>query len=108
MPTLRKFFKHFMPRLMGTSLTASRSYGPSHAIQQSEARSRKRRQYAQFPEEDDVDNELQVFSDDHVENGNESAASTSPIADARSSAGDTDNHSEKGIVQTKSFAIRYD
>lgn len=112
MPTLRKFFKHVAPTIMGGSSNKSTTYANSYAMNRSGAaalsRSRKKRsQYEHF----DDDNEMSVFpssptdgSDGKPGNG----ASVTVNADSNSATGEGDNHSEKAILQTKSFTVRYD
>lgn len=107
MPTLRKFFKHFAPKLLGGS-SSNPSYGASYAVQQgttAQSRARmQRRQYEQFPE----DNELQAYPADDDDDGKSKAQGfTANTIDIGAGEGD-DNHSEKAILQTKSFTIQYD
>ncbi|KAF4978722.1 hypothetical protein FZEAL_4942 [Fusarium zealandicum] len=70
LPTLRKFFKHFMPRFVGSSGGSGyggASYGQN---QQSNPLSRVRKgrsHYAQFPEDNGT--ELERFSNDDTKNG---------------------------------------
>lgn len=105
MPTLRKFFKHFAPKFMGGS-SSNPSYGNSYAVNPSTAaqsRARKqRRQYEQFEEED---NELQIFPN-QPETGKAPGYSATTVDVGN--GGDTDGHSEKAILQTKSFTVQYD
>ncbi len=104
MPTLRKFFKHFAPKLMGGS-SSNPSYGNSYAINPSTAaqsRARKqRRQYEKFPEEE---NEMQIFPQDDSGKGPGFTATTVDVG----TGAETDGHSEKAILQTKSFTVQYD
>jgi hypothetical protein len=104
MPTLRKFFKHFAPRIMGSSVT--NSYGHSYGHGQSTtamSRSRKpRRQYSQFHDEE---NELDTFRGDSPPGRNKDVATTSVTAEG---AAEGDAHSEKAILQTKSFTVQYE
>ncbi|TPX14011.1 uncharacterized protein E0L32_000405 [Thyridium curvatum] len=116
-PTLRKFFKHFAPKLMGSSNLSygrSHSYGPSaYANAQSGVgRQRKdRSQYEQFPDE----NEMRTFTSKTRE-GDKERGVTMATVDAGSMVDqDTDGHSDKAILhgdkaimQTTSFTVRYD
>lgn len=108
MPTLRKFFKHLMPRLMGSY--GSNSYGNTYGAQQSGggisaglSRGRKQRsQYSQFPEDDET--ELRQLSAEDIKNGGVvavHAASNSPD-------GQRDDHSERAILRKQSFTVQYD
>ncbi|KAI9150599.1 Efflux pump DEP3 [Paramyrothecium foliicola] len=71
MPTLRRFFKHFAPQLMGSSGTSqSNTYGAGYHNQQRSgtlSRVHKSRQYAQFSEEDAM--EMDRYSDDNNKMG---------------------------------------
>lgn len=115
MPTLRKFFKHFAPKMMGNSTGGSTGakYGPSkygysggdRRLESGPGTSRKmRRQYENFD-----DNEMAVF---HTR-GRDSGDNKMPIAcetniDAGSDKLAADNSSDKAILQTKTFDVRYD
>lgn len=115
MPTLRKFFKHFAPRVFGggsSSNPSYPSYGPAYAMGRSgvaESRARKQRKhYEQFPEA----NEMATFNSGSgsQENITKEAAATSVTVDANTTEerAETDAHSDKAILQTKSFTVRYD
>ncbi|KAM9881126.1 hypothetical protein VDGL01_04752 [Verticillium dahliae] len=109
MPTLRKFFRHFAPRLMGGDSTSDPSYARKYAGQPRSAdglsRSRKQRnQYEAFD-----DNEMQTFSSSNRDKDNNILGDTHVTVDAGSQSGvEPDNHSEKAILQTKSFTVQYD
>ncbi|KFY25433.1 hypothetical protein V493_04663 [Pseudogymnoascus sp. VKM F-4281 (FW-2241)] len=98
-PTMRRFFSHFFPNIFGnaptTSNDRSRSKSKSHHSENSRIWSRNQRNhYEQFPEAID----LQPFS------GGADApphASTAVVT----SNGDADNHSERAILQTKSYTV---
>ncbi|CAG9988282.1 unnamed protein product [Clonostachys byssicola] len=112
MPTLRKFFKHLMPRLMGSSGQSSgyrnpASPGPSNTLQSGGnviSRLRhKRKSYAQFAS-DGEENELQDFRGGDTTKKQRSVTVTT--ADQSQVPGD--NHSDEGaILQTKSFTLQY-
>ncbi|KAM0331306.1 hypothetical protein ACHAQA_002976 [Verticillium albo-atrum] len=104
MPTLRKFFRHFAPRLMGGGSSSDPTYANQQRSADALSRARKQRNpYAPFDE-----NEMQTFSsskdqDDGI------LGSTQVTVDAGSQSGvEPDNHSEKAILQTKSFTVQYD
>ncbi|KAK1975618.1 integral membrane protein [Colletotrichum cereale] len=106
MPTLRKFFKHFAPKVMGT-LTDPSSYGPNkyHSRQSRQSRqsrlSRQRKDYEQFTD----DSEMYTFNLDPVVE--KEGGFTSVIV----AAGDEesgDNMSDKAILQTKTITIQRD
>ncbi|KAH7139820.1 hypothetical protein B0J13DRAFT_596808 [Dactylonectria estremocensis] len=102
MPTLRKFFKHLMPRIMGSSGASkySESYG---AKQHSNTLSRVRKQrsaYAQFPEEDGT--EMQRFSDE-----NKDPAMTVHVSGSGDGDVQRDDHSDRAILRTQSFTVQY-
>ncbi|RTE83003.1 hypothetical protein BHE90_002435 [Fusarium euwallaceae] len=102
MPTLRKFFKHFMPRIVGSS--GGSRYGTTSCgqHQQSNTLSRVRKgrsNYAQFPEDNAT--ELERFSDDDNKNGG-----TVVVGNA-STEGLRDDHSERAILQTQTFTVQY-
>ncbi|KAF7556855.1 hypothetical protein G7Z17_g1097 [Cylindrodendrum hubeiense] len=101
MPTLRKFFKHLMPRIMGGSSATSNYAGSYGANQHSGTLSRVRKQrsqYAQFPEEDGT--ELQRFSD-------ETKDLTTTVHVAGSPDVQRDDHSDRAILRTQSFTVQY-
>lgn len=102
MPTLRKFFKHLMPRIMGGSSGAS-GYAASYGAKQHSgtlSRVRKpRNQYSQFPEEDGT--EMQRFSDDNKDPTLTVHVSGSGEAVQR------DDHSDRAILRTQSFTVQY-
>ncbi|KAH7129265.1 hypothetical protein EDB81DRAFT_907337, partial [Dactylonectria macrodidyma] len=103
MPTLRKFFKHLMPRIMGSSGASkySESYG---AKQHSNTLSRVRKQrsaYAQFPEDDGT--EMQRFSDDE----NKEPARTVHVSGSGDGDVQRDDHSDRAILRTQSFTVQY-
>lgn len=111
MPTLRKFFKHFAPKLMNSSRngstpgTTSHTYGArSHHQGSTTLRSARKSQhpYLHFPEEEEG-------SDDH-EMRNFSSSPGEPTTTVGVASGDPqrDDHSEKAILQTKSFTVQYD
>jgi hypothetical protein len=104
MPTLRKFFRHFLPRLVGTSEEASYIDGGSRTNQQRSvplSRVRKQRnKYALFPE--GAENDVQIFSMKSFNRGT-TTVSISGNADVQ-----MDDHSEKAILQTKSFTVQHD
>ncbi|KAK7402585.1 hypothetical protein QQX98_011656 [Neonectria punicea] len=99
-PTLRKFFKHLMPRIMGSSKDSR--YAETYGQQQSGTLSRVRKQrsqYAQFPEDDAT--EMQRFSDETKAEGNVTIH-VSGNADPQ-----RDDHSERAILRTQSFTVQY-
>jgi hypothetical protein len=101
MPTLRKFFKHLMPRIMGSY--GSASYDATYGQQQSGGLSRGRKQrshYSQFPEDDET--ELRQMSADTKNGG------TVAVHAAGSPDGQRDDHSERAILRTQSFIVQYD
>jgi hypothetical protein len=110
MPTLRKFFKHVAPRIMGSSTSRSRSNANSYAVNRSGhaavlSRSRKHgNEYDHF----DCDNEMQIFDSPlrREKGGSPDQGTTSVTVDAHSAA--EDSHSDKAILQTKSFTVQYD
>lgn len=106
MPTLRKFFKHFAPRLIGSSTTPS-SYGQYHASSYANQRtaamrSRQRKQYEQFTEE----NEMRTFNSDGKRK-DEDGGFTSVIVATRGRES-ADDMSDKAILQTKTVTIQRD
>ncbi|KAI8173079.1 Satratoxin biosynthesis SC1 cluster protein 4 [Colletotrichum sp. SAR 10_86] len=107
MPTLRKFFKHFAPKLMGTSTNPS-SYGAvyhaSYANQQSHnTKSRARSQYQQFSDQ----NEMHTFHSDHKRGMDDDSAFTSVVV-AGGGRESADDMSDKAILQTKTVTIQRD
>ncbi|KAK7453059.1 integral membrane protein [Colletotrichum acutatum] len=108
MPTLRKFFKHFAPKLMGSSTNPSSyavgGYRMSYAHQRSTnaMKSRQRKQYEQFPDE----NEMHTFHSDRKRTNEEDPGFSSVVvAGGRESA---DDMSDKAILQTKTVTIQRD
>jgi hypothetical protein len=117
MPTLRKFFKHVAPKLMGTS-SADQSapskygqYGRSHndaleTVGGSSGVSRKvRRQYETFD-----DHELEMF-DDAAARGDDKKMNLNEItidSGRDRERSHQDNSSDKAILQTTTFDIKYD
>ncbi|KPM40576.1 hypothetical protein AK830_g6011 [Neonectria ditissima] len=99
-PTLRKFFKHLMPRLMGSSKDSryAETYGQQHSGTLSRVR-KQRSHYAQFPEDDAT--EMQRFSDEAKADGNVTVH-VSGNADPH-----RDDHSERAILRTQSFTVQY-
>lgn len=107
MPTLRKFFKHFAPKLMGSSSNPS-SYGAayhnSYANQPTSAtKNRHRSHYEQFSEE----NELHMFHLDRSRKNTEEAGFTS-VAFATGGRQSADDMSDKAILQTKTVTIEHE
>lgn len=111
MPTIRKFFKHFAPRLMGVSTSApsygTPGYGGAYASKQTAgmtaARSRKlRSQYENF-DDDDNGNEMEVFDPRDNKRANNAVINIDGGGEPQ-----PDNGSEKAILQTTTFAVRYD
>lgn len=102
-PTLRKFFKHFAPRLMGSSNTASK---PSYVADQYASRqTRIRRQgnrYEPFPE----DNEMETLPAQRDEAGEKATGTSTTIVES-SSTGEVGNNSQEAILQTISYTVRY-
>lgn len=112
MPTLRKFFKHFAPKLMGTSRNGSAT-GTSHTYGQRSTNARtggsttlrsarkSQHPYLHFAEDEDG-------SDDHeLQNFSRNASEPTTTVGVASSDPQRDDHSEKAILQTKSFTIQY-
>ncbi|KAK7423239.1 hypothetical protein QQZ08_009135 [Neonectria magnoliae] len=99
-PTLRKFFKHLMPRIMGSSKDSryAETYGQQRSGTLSRVR-KQRSQYAQFPEDDAT--EMQRFSDETKAEGN-LTVHVSGNADPQ-----RDDHSERAILRTQSFTVQY-
>ncbi len=120
MPTIRKFFKHFAPRLMGASSSDksyANRYGPSGYAGggfdsknvtiggvATGPRSRKlRSQYENF----DDDNEMEIFESASKDSDNGKNQSSTVTVDG-SGAAQPDNGSEKAILQTTTFTVQYD
>ncbi|CAG9941024.1 unnamed protein product [Clonostachys rosea f. rosea IK726] len=112
MPTLRKFFKHFVPRLLGSSYGSSSGYqyGAGGTSGQAQSRSvmtrlrNKHKSYSQFPA-DGESNEMQTLATNGGKNGERTV--TISVADRTSGDQKPDDHSEKAILQTKSFTVQY-
>ncbi|OHF03678.1 integral membrane protein [Colletotrichum orchidophilum] len=106
MPTLRKFFKHFAPKLMGSSTNPSSyvigGYRMSYAHQKSlnAMRSRQRKQYEQFPDM----NEMHTFNTDRKRTDEEEPGFSSVVV-AAGGRGSGDDRSDKAILQTKTVTI---
>ncbi|KAI9900495.1 hypothetical protein N3K66_004757 [Trichothecium roseum] len=150
MPTLRKFFKHFAPRLMGSSPSTKRP-GPSpHEGGSALDRIRRQRRYAHFDDDDDdydygtgvgssnsksrsgqgidVSSELQDFARPSrdartgrtaridaapplpslVGTGAGAGAGAGSGGGSGSRSANRDDHSEKAILQTRTFTVQYD
>jgi hypothetical protein len=112
MPTLRKFFKHFAPTMMGgDSSNPSNRRASAYALGRSGSRAarKQRNQYEHFPEE----NEMRTFnsSDAKITPGDESDKERrSGVVSVNVAGGadvDADNRSDKAILQTKSFSVTY-
>lgn len=114
MPTLRKFFKHFAPKLMGASTgnSTAAKYGQhgygynggDRRLEQGTGASRKmRRQYENFD-----DHEMGVFETQGRDSGGDGKfpVTSETVVDA-SSDKINDNSSDKAILQTKTFDVRY-
>lgn len=109
MPTLRKFLKHFAPKLMGASSAADSAptkYGRSfneglETVGGSSGVSRKvRRQYEEFD-----DHELEVFNEPR---GDDKKLNQSEVVvDSGRDRSQQDNSSDKAILQTTTFDIKY-
>ncbi|KAI1865317.1 uncharacterized protein JN550_008365 [Neoarthrinium moseri] len=102
-PTLRKFFKHFAPRLMGSSNATSK---PSYIAEQYASRhTRTRKQgnhYEPFPD----DTEMMAYSPQRDATGNK-ATGTSTVVDINPRRA-ADNTSQEAILQTKSYTVQYE
>ncbi|KAM0817369.1 hypothetical protein AB5N19_03174 [Seiridium cardinale] len=103
-PTLRKFCKHFAPRLMGSSNATSKpSYiADQYASRQTRAR-KQGNQYHPFPDE----NEMRTFSSQRDATGDKATGISTAVVDT-GPRGETDNTSQEAILQTKSFTIQYE
>lgn len=129
MPTLRKFFKHFLPRLMGTSGHGGSSFtpygnggggtsatlNPQHGTI-SRMRT-KNRHYSQFASDANGSNdniseedvmEMERFSGEKKPTAI-GAGATVTIGTVNPGDGDAqrDDHSERAILQTTSFTVEY-
>jgi hypothetical protein len=104
MPTLRKFFKHFAPRLMGSSTNPSYnpSYGANYARSQQSRSRKEHRSYSRFPEEE---RELHTLSS--TKTNLKVNAGKGPIVEVEEGVRGDDT-SEKAILQTKTYTVRYD
>jgi hypothetical protein len=111
LPTLRKFFKHFAPRLMGgTSGNSTSAKYAAGYVQSGDRRletgpgaSRKmRRQYENFD-----DHELGVFETRGRDSGDKAGVANETIIDVNSDKLN-DSSSDKAILQTKTFDVRYE
>ncbi|KAI0127579.1 hypothetical protein BJ170DRAFT_683413 [Xylariales sp. AK1849] len=104
-PTLRKFFNHFAPKLMSHSSDSTSK--PSYIAEQYASRqSRARKQgnhYEPFPE----DSEMQSFSAEHNTPSDKVSATSTAVVDVGTRR-DADNGSQEAILQTKSYSVRYD
>ncbi|CRK46849.1 hypothetical protein BN1723_020150, partial [Verticillium longisporum] len=107
MPTLRKFFKHFAPKLMGASSTnmSGPNYASGYANKEMNtapnAFSRKvRSQYDRYE-----DNEMQVFRSMDRDEDNKSPNNVHQISVDGGGDVQPDNNSEKAILQTKTFTV---
>ncbi|TDZ13380.1 Satratoxin biosynthesis SC1 cluster protein 4 [Colletotrichum spinosum] len=107
MPTLRKFFKHFAPKLMG-SLT-NQSYGVAYHLSYgngvSMPKSPMRATYEPFSSQ----NEMRTFNSDKraATPADEENAFTSVVI-ASDGRGSGDDMSDKAILQTKTITIQRD
>lgn len=148
MPTLRKFFKHFAPRLMGSSSPSAKRPGPSpHGGGSALDRIRRQRRYAHFDDDDDdydygtgvgssksrngqgidVSSELQDFArpSRDARTGRTARIDAAPplpslvgtgagagvgggSGGSGSRSANRDDHSEKAILQTRTFTVQYD
>jgi hypothetical protein len=114
MPTLRRFFKHFAPKMMGSSTGDSRShkYGPNGGSTLrtiggtggpsgiSNMSRKARRDYEEFG-----DAELELFDRDAK---HPNVRDTRVDATGAEDQAQPDSSSDKAILQTKTFEIRYD
>lgn len=115
MPTLRKFFKHFAPKLMGgsTGNSTGAKYGAhgyaygggDRRLENGTGASRKmRRKYENFD-----DHEMGVFQTAGRDSGGDDKL---PVTSETTIDGGSDkindNSSDKAILQTKTFDVRYD
>lgn len=127
LPTLRKFFWHVAPRLIGESAS---SQPPAHIPGNTNLRTfgssgQKRRQYRRFedtgsyalgtlPQDDGADAAARLRPDRTIEKHAVAASGAAArdggggADDGHDGAGDyADNDSEKGIMQTKTTVISY-
>lgn len=115
LPTLRKFFKHFAPKLMGSSsggaASNSAKYGmPTYGAGAKERHTAlsssrmRRRDYENFD-----DNEMAIFETRGRDSKEKADAVANEISiEAGSDRVHADNSSDKAILQTKTFDVRYD
>ncbi|KFX89938.1 hypothetical protein V490_06755 [Pseudogymnoascus sp. VKM F-3557] len=98
-PTMRRFFAHVFPKIFGTTAptTNERSTSNQHT-DNSHSWSRRRNKYERFPEAID----LQPFSGSADQRGKAQPQSSTAVV---TSQGDVDNHSERAILQTKSYTV---
>ncbi|KAF9876583.1 integral membrane protein (Pth11) [Colletotrichum karsti] len=107
MPTLRKFFKHFAPKLMGSSSNPS-SYGAAYHVsayanQQSNiAKSRHRAHYEQFSDE----NEMHTFHSDRKRTEEDMESGFTSVVVAGGGRESADDMSDKAILQTKTVTVQ--
>lgn len=111
MPTLRKFFKHFAPKLVGSSNsnndTTPSKYGrfsskELETVGGSNGLSRKqRRQYESFGE-----HELEML--DELRGDRKKVMMNEITVDSGTERSHADNASDKAILQTTTFKINYD
>ncbi|KAI5458203.1 hypothetical protein BGZ63DRAFT_432708 [Mariannaea sp. PMI_226] len=103
LPTLRRFFKHLMPRLMGSSKPTD--YGNTYGHHQQSgtvSRARKQRtQFSQYPEDDDETELRRISADDKL-------AGTVAVRISGTPDGQQDDHSERHILRRQSFTVQYD
>jgi hypothetical protein len=113
MPTIRKFFKHFAPKLMGSSgNSTSAKYGAhgygyaggDRRLEAGTGASRKmRRQYENFD-----DHEMGVFeTQGRDSDGDGKGPMTSETVVGTGGDKVNDNSSDKAILQTKTFNVQY-
>lgn len=130
MPTLRKFFKHFLPRVMGSSGKGSSyayggayanrnpsgggavrgsTYGPQRASTISRMRNTNR-QYSQFDGTgtDRISEETEMQRLSGEKKGESGATVTVGVVRKDDVEASRDDHSERAILQTKSFTVQYD
>ena len=97
---MRRFFSHFFPNIFGTSASTSHDRSGSHPhTDTAHSWSRKRNnKYVQFPEAID----LQPFSGSAEQRKNAPPLWSTAVV---TSDGDVDGHSERAILQTKSYTV---